>query len=209
MNSFPVEPSRFGVFLGVMVVLAATPGPANLYSIATGLHKGKRAALTGVIGMNAATLVWFAAAALGLGALVAAAPALFRLLTVAGGLYVAYLGARALMAAARGGAMSEALAERSGSPFLQGFAVQIANPKAMLFFSAVLPPFLDLNRPIGPQLIVFAAATIGLDVTTMSAYGLFGSSLATRLASERFRRGFNLFVGLILLLAAILIITHH
>ena len=105
--------------------------------------------------------------------------------------------------------MSEALAERSGSPFLQGFAVQIANPKAMLFFSAVLPPFLDLNRPIGPQLIVFAAATIGLDVTTMSAYGLFGSSLATRLASERFRRGFNLFVGLILLLAAILIITHH
>ena len=113
MHSFPVEPSRFGVFLGVMVVLAATPGPANLYSIATGLHKGKRAALTGVIGMNAATLVWF------------------------------------------------------------------------------------------------AAATIGLDVTTMSAYGLFGSSLATRLASERFRRGFNLFVGLILLLAATLIITHH
>jgi len=70
----PVDPHRYAAFLGVMTVLAMTRGPAVLYAVATGARRGKRAALAGVAGMNTAMLVWFAGAALGLGALIAAYP---------------------------------------------------------------------------------------------------------------------------------------
>ena len=92
LSASPVDPSTYGLFLIVMATLAVTPGPANLFAIATGIAQGPRAALMGVLGMNAATLVWFAAAALGLSALVAAFPAQFHLIAIAGGLYVRRLG---------------------------------------------------------------------------------------------------------------------
>ena len=209
MLTLPVEPSRFAVFLTVMASLAAAPGPANLFSIATGMNRGPRAVGLAVVGMNSATLVWFVAAAVGLGALIRALPDVFAFLTVAGALYLIWLGLRALTAAVRGGGAIGAGPTSDGSPLAQGFAVQIANPKAVLFFSAVLPPFIDLSRPLVPQLITFAAATIGLDILTMSAYGLGGVALAQQMNAPGFRRLFNTFVGLVLIAAAVLILTRH
>lgn len=199
----PVDPARYATFLGVMAVMAATPGPANLFAIATGAQKGKAAALTGVVGMNSATLVWFAAAALGLGALVLAFPQVFHLLAYAGAAYIAWLGLKSLAGAFQKDAEPGHGAFRMGrSAFLDGFAVQIANPKAILFFTAVLPPFLDPRRPLPAQLAMFACATILLDVLAMSAYGLGGAALAARMSEPRFRRGFAVAVGVLLLTAA-------
>jgi len=207
-SSLPVDPHLYGAFLGVMAVMAVTPGPANLFSVATGVERGKAAALLGVVGMNAATLVWFVAASLGLGALVAAFPQAFRIIAVGGALYVAWLGIKALRGAfSNEGQPKDVAVSRGRSAILNGFMVQIANPKAILFFTAVLPPFLDLDRPIAPQLMLFAAATIGMDVLSMSAYGLGGAALARRMSEPRFRRGFGILVGVLLLLAAVLIVS--
>src|SRR5688572_18885747 len=96
MSGLPVDPHLYLTFLGVMAVMAVTPGPANLFSVANGVQRGKAGAMAGVVGMNAATLVWFGAAALGLGALVVAFPEAFRLISIGGALYVAWLGINAL-----------------------------------------------------------------------------------------------------------------
>ena len=208
--TLPVDPARYGAFLAIMAVMAVTPGPANLFAIAAGMQRGRKQALIGVAGMNAATLVWFGGAALGLGALVTAFPAAFRLLAVAGGLYVAWLGLRSLWSALRGGREDAAPApdvHRARSAFLDGFSVQIANPEALLFFTAVLPPFIDLGRPVVPQLLLFAAATIGFDVIAMGAYGLGGAALSARMNEPAFKRGFSLLVGALLIAAAVLILT--
>ena len=208
MAALPVDPHLYAAFLGVMAVMAITPGPANLFAVATGMEKGRASALIGVVGMNAATLVWFGAAALGLGALVAAFPQAFRIIAVLGALYVAWLGIKALRGAFATAAEPDHVEVRRGrSALIDGFTVQIANPKAILFFTAVLPPFLDVNRPVAPQLALFALATIGMDVLSMSAYGLGGAALADRMNQPRFRRGFGIFVGGLLILAAVLIIT--
>lgn len=208
----PVDPSRYAAFLAAMSVMAVTPGPANVFSVATGMQRGKAAALLGVLGMNCATLVWFVAAALGLGALIAAFPEVFRWVAIAGGLYVAWLGAKAIWKAWKGDlqpiAIGRARATGRGA-FVDGFMVQIANPKAVLFFTAVLPPFLDVGRPAAPQLVMFAAATIGLDLIAMSAYGLSGAALARRMTEPRFRRAFELFVGVLLLTASALILLRQ
>lgn len=208
MASLPVDPHLYATFLGVMAVMAITPGPANVFSVANGVQRGKAGALLGVVGMNAATLVWFGAAALGLGALVVAFPQVFRLISIAGALYVAWLGYQAWRGAFRTAADPDQPTVKLGrSALVDGFMVQIANPKAVLFFTAVLPPFLDVNRPAAPQLALFAVATIGMDVLSMSAYGLGGAALARRMSEPRFRRGFALLTGFLLLAAAVLIIS--
>ena len=207
--TLPVDPHLYAAFLGVMLVLAWTPGPANLFAVATGMQKGKRAALVGVAGLNVATLVWFAAAALGLSALIAAYPAVFHWLAYAGAAYVAWLGVQSLRGAlrAQGDAGPAHVMVRPGrSAVRDGFVVQLTNPKALLFFVAVLPPFLDVNRPAAPQMVMFAAAVIAMDVISMSTYGVGGAALSRRMTSPRFRRGFSLVVGALLLTAAALIV---
>ena len=206
----PVDPQRYGTFLAVMFVMALTPGPAVLYAVATGARSGKRAALAGVAGMNSAMLVWFAGAALGLGALIATYPGVFRWLTIAGALYVAWLGLQSLLEARAASPVTSTLRNDvpvpRGTAFGGGFAVQIANPKVLLFFSAILPPFLDPARPLAPQLVLFGMGTIGMDVLFMSIYGLGGAALSARMSQPRFRRGFSVFVGLLLLTIAALIL---
>lgn len=194
--------------MGVMALMAFTPGPANIFAIATGARGGRVAALQAVVGMNCATLTWFGAAALGLGALALSFPDAFHLLTYAGAGYLVWLAFSALREGnEQEPANPDAPAGASrGRALWQGFAVQIANPKAILFFTAVLPPFLDPARPVAPQLALFACGTIGLDLISMSTYGLSGSALAKRMAQPRFRRGFSIATAMMLLLAATLIL---
>ncbi|QTN19761.1 LysE family translocator [Brevundimonas sp. AJA228-03] len=208
--TLPVDPHLFWVFMGVMMVLAVTPGPANLFSVAAGIERGRRAALIAVLGMNTATLVWFAAAALGLGALVAALPQVFRVVAIGGALYVAWLGISSLRGAFASrpeAAVTKGRTHPRRPAFVDGFLVQLANPKIVLFFSAVLPPFMDAERPAAPQLAVFACVVVGMDLITMSAYGLGGAALARRMNEPRFRRAFGVLVGVLLLLASVLIVS--
>lgn len=210
MSVLPVDPARYVTFLGVMGVMAIAPGPANVFAIATGAQRGKAAALMGMVGMNTASLVWFAGAALGLGALVMAFPQTFHLIALAGAAYVAWLGIKSIISSFKP-ADPQALARASTgrSAFADGFAVQISNPKAVLFFTAVLPPFLDPNRPLPGQLVAFAIATIAFDAISMSAYGLGGAALAARMNEPKFRRGFQIGVGLLLIGAACLMALRH
>lgn len=206
----PVNPQLYVAFCGVMAVLAVTPGPANLFSIATGMERGRRAVLLAVLGMNAATLVWFGAAALGLGTLVTAFPDAFRWIAIGGAAYVGWLGVTSVLGAIRARASaghSVQVVQTHRPAFVDGFLVQLANPKAVLFFTAVLPPFLDVGRPAAPQLALFAAAVILMDVLTMTTYGFGGAALARRMDEPRFRRGFGVIVGLLLLTAAVLIVS--
>ncbi|MBO9711048.1 MAG: LysE family translocator [Caulobacter sp.] len=208
--TLPVDPARYSAFLVAMFVMALTPGPANLFAIATGMQKGKGAALLGVAGMNTATLVWFACSALGLGALIIAFPKAFHVLALVGAAYLVWLGIKSILSGVRdkGGEDDGHRTFRMGrSAFRDGFAVQIANPKILLFFGAVLPPFIDVHRPLAPQLLMFAAATIGMDLISMSSYGLGGAALASRMTEPGFRKGFAIVVGVLLITAAGLIVS--
>jgi threonine/homoserine/homoserine lactone efflux protein len=203
---WPVDPQKYVAFLGIMAVMAITPGPANLFSIATGMHRGRAAVIRGVAGMSCATLVWFIGAALGLSALIAAFPQVFHILALAGAAYVAWLGLSSILSGLRNDPDSETpQTHLERSAFRDGFAVQLSNPKALLFFTAVLPPFVDIARPLPAQMALFAAATIGMDMVTMTTYGLGGAALAVFMTRPRFRRAFRMLVGGLLILAAVLI----
>lgn len=206
MHTLPVDPQLYLAYLGTMLVMAFTPGPANVFAVATGMQRGKAAALMAVAGMNTATFVWYCAAALGLGALVKTFPEVFRIISYGGILYVVWMAISAIRGAMKAAdkALDTPVLDKARNAYLSGFMVQIANPKAILFFTAVLPPFLDIDRPPVPQLALFAVATLGLDTISMSAYGLGGAAFARHMSSVRFQRLFGIGVGVLLLTAAIL-----
>src|SRR4051812_13737077 len=169
--TLPVDPARYLAFLGAMAILAASPGPSNLFAIANGMSRGRRAVLLGVAGMNTATLIWYVAAALGLGALALAFPQGVKALIGLGALYLAWLAWRALRSGLSDlGGLGHAHVRMGRSAYWDSFLVQIANPKILLFFGAVLPPFLDFRKPLAAQFLLFAAATVVLDVTATTAY---------------------------------------
>ncbi|MDB5425067.1 MAG: LysE family translocator [Phenylobacterium sp.] len=202
----PVDPARLAAYLGVTAVMVVTPGPAILFAIATGARRGRAAVIPATIGMNLASVVWLTAAGLGLSALAGTFPAVFRALAWLGAAYVAWLGLKAIGSAFQAtGARPHAVEVKGRSALKDGFAVQIANPKALLFTTVILPPFIDPERPILGQILVFATAGIVLDVISMTAYGYGGAALAARMTEPRFARGFALFTGALLIVAAIMI----
>jgi threonine/homoserine/homoserine lactone efflux protein len=206
--SLPVDPARYAAFLGAMAILAATPGPSNLFAIANGMSRGKKAVLLGVAGMNTATLIWYVAAALGLGALALAFPKAVKALIVLGAAYLVWLAYKAVRSGfSDEGALGHAAIHANRSAYWDSFLVQIANPKILLFFGAVLPPFLDFKKPLLPQFLLFAAATVLLDVIATTTYGFGGAALSRRMTEPRFRRGFGVAVAAVLLAAAGLIVS--
>ena len=204
----PVDPARFAAYLAVMSAMCFFPGPANLFSVATGLTRGRAAMLAGVAGMNLANLTWYVLAALGLGALTRTVPGVFHLLRIGGAAYLLWLAHEAWKgrhAPIEGPADGPAPAPRRRSAFRDGFVVQITNPKALLFFTAVLPPFLDMQRPLVPQLVIFGPPSIIVDCVSMTAYGIGGASLAARMQDATFKRRFAIVTALLLVSAAALV----
>jgi threonine/homoserine/homoserine lactone efflux protein len=206
--TLPVDPPRYLAFLGAMAILAATPGPSNLFAIANGMSRGRKAVLLGVAGMNTATLIWYLAAALGLGALALAFPQAVKALIVVGALYLVWLAIKSVRSGfAEDGGLGHATVHVTRSAYWDSFLVQITNPKILLFFGAVLPPFLDFKKPLAAQFVLFAAATVILDATATTAYGFGGAALSRKMTEPSFRRRFSLATAAVLLAAAGLIVS--
>jgi threonine/homoserine/homoserine lactone efflux protein len=130
---------KLAAFVAASLVLAITPGPGVLFIVARTLAEGRRAGLAAVAGVAAGNLANAVAASLGLAALLALWPPGFTLMRIGGGAYLIALGLLALRAPA------DPAPPAAGR---QAFWVALLNPKTMIFFAALLPPFLDPARPI-------------------------------------------------------------
>ena len=205
---WPVTPDKYLAFMTIMVAMSIMPGPAMLYAAAAGMSRGFKGALLAALGMNMAAAVWFVASAFGLIVLAAAVPWLFRIAGWLGVGYILFLGIDAIRGALKAEAAAPRALKAAGGRLLRdGFVVQITNPKAVLFFTAVLPPFVELHRPVGPQMAAFAMGLFASDGAVMLLYGALGAGFSHKMQEPRFRRLFGLFVGLVLILVAALMVT--
>ena len=205
---WPVSPEKYLAFLTVMFAMSIMPGPAMLFAVAAGMSKGFKGALLATLGMNLAALLWFVGSALGLVILAATVPWIFKVTGWIGVAYILWLGIDAVRGALKADAAPpRALRAPSSAVFRDGFFVQATNPKALLFFTAVLPPFVEVDRPVWPQMGAFAIALVALDSFFMISYGVLGAAFAHKMAEPKFRRLFGLFVGFVLIVVAALMTT--
>ncbi len=138
------------LYVGTWVLVAISPGPAVLYVIAQASRGGVRRSLPGIAGLQLGSLLFFVAAGLGFAALLATLTTAFVALKILGALYLGWLGAGWLWASFRkrpapGGRPAPEPAQH-GRVFWQGLLIQLTNPKALLFATALLPQILDARR---------------------------------------------------------------
>jgi homoserine/homoserine lactone efflux protein len=165
----------FLLYLATWSLVALTPGPAVMCAMTHATRYGFRHALVGIVGIQLGHFVFFGCVASGLAALLATASTAFTVIRIIGALYLFYLGVRIIAATirARAAEAAEAPAPARGSQLLQGFAIQVTNPKALLFMSALLPQFIQPEHTLSLQLSMLLATTIAVDVLVLSAYAYF------------------------------------
>lgn len=136
--------------------IALVPGPNALLVLTHGALHGSRKTLFTISGGVLGFAVVLALCALGLGALIQASANWFSALKVAGGLYLIWLGFGLWRSAPVSLDNLGTTGFRPWSLFRQGLVSAIANPKALLLFTALIPPFLDPHRSIIAQTIAIA-----------------------------------------------------
>lgn len=156
-------------FAGIAFLITIIPATDTALVLRSLVAGGRRSAYACVFGITAGLLIWGVTAATGLAVLMAAAPLIFDLITVAGGLYLIYLGIKFLLNLRRwgqvtvlktdqaalaslpapaaslpgvSGADAPAGEHRVGKDFLAGFIANILNPKIAVFYIASVPPFM-------------------------------------------------------------------
>lgn len=194
------------MFAVTEATLSATPGPAVLFVVSQGLRGGASGALFAALGILAANALYFAISGTGVGALLAGSMGVFTWVKWAGAAYLCYLGAAALLEPrpAEAGRSVTAGAEASTRVLsLRGFVLQLSNPKALLFFVAILPQFIDPQRAIALQIAVLGVTSIGLEFLVLLGYGT-AAARAARLAAQPRFAAVTVRIGGVLLLAAAL-----
>lgn len=170
----------YGAFVIAIIVFLLIPGPGNLALITStskGGIRGGLAATWGVI-VGDQVLIWMAVA--GVAALLSTYPAAFHAVQWLGAAYLTWLGLRMVFAKAGG---KPVLHIRAGQYVRQSFLITMLNPKAIVFYMAFFPLFVDPARHQG--VLTFGVMAVTVAVLTL-AYGLT-MTLMTHFLAERMR----------------------
>ena len=170
-----VPAARIAEFAILSWALIIVPGPNVLFVISRSLQQGRAAGLAAVAGGQLGECVQVSAVAFGIGALVEASAAMFTVIKLAGAAYLVFLGVQAIR-------HRRALAEALGGPgpdrpvrrtLADGFVVGATNPKAIVFFVAVLPQFADRATGHVPvQMLLLGGVFIGIALISDSIWAL-------------------------------------
>jgi threonine/homoserine/homoserine lactone efflux protein len=208
-----VIPSRLFEYIVAAMIIILAPGPRVLFVIARAIAWGRKIAVFTVAGNVTGAFVLSSLVAFGLGPILSSSELAYSAVQWGGGLYLLYLGVDAWRKRASHAADMNAAAETS-EPTLwhcirDGFWVGALNPKGIVFFAAVLPPFVDKEQGhISQQLVlmgvIFAVVAFFLD----STWGILAGTARNWLAHDTQRLIFlRAMGGIVIMILGILVIA--
>lgn len=168
----PINPELFLAFCLASAALILMPGPVVMLVVATSLRHGTRTGLQAVAGASAGNAVLITCGAVGVTTILALLQDLSYVVRYLGAAYLIYLGLREWMARDAGVAAEGEAPPRAASVMGQAFLIGVTNPKAILFYLAFFPQFLDPALPAAPQLTAMALAFIALAIAFDGGYAL-------------------------------------
>jgi homoserine/homoserine lactone efflux protein len=185
------------LFVVTEAVLSITPGPAVLFVLSQGLREGATKSVWASLGILSANVMYFVLSATSLGALIIASYDLFFLIKWAGAAYLVYLGVQCFFSKSPILKLPEVNSgsTRSFRIWRDGFLLQGANPKALLFFSAILPQFLDPNQSIAWQVFILGVSSIVVEFFILLAYGQLAGRTISLAKNPRFEKISNRIAG--------------
>ncbi|WP_433661560.1 LysE family translocator [Nocardia sp. CA-128927] len=174
-----VPMSNLLAFLAAATVLIIVPGPGVLFTIGRALTLGRRAALLSVAGHCMGVFVALLLVAVGLGTLLMASSLALTVIKFAGALYLMYIGVQAIRERK---SLLDALGAKvdvvpDSKVLRQSVIVGVTNPKAIIFFAAILPHFADPAAGSLPlQFLILGSIFLAVALISDSAWALLASS---------------------------------
>lgn len=195
---------EYVAYLAICIATTVSPGPAVLTAIKNGSLYGVSRALIGILGNVMAIVTLALASGIGLGALILSSATLFMVMKIAGGIYLIYLGCKSWRAKPwnvdiqADSVRSKELT--SLQLFKESFFVGISNPKAIVFYTALFPQFIDLNASYFTQVILLTSIFAICSFSFLALYASMSSKLSKHLKNENVLSWFNrvsggIFVG--------------
>lgn len=184
------------VFIPTFFFVSITPGMCMTLAMTLGMSIGVRRTLWMMIGELVGVAIVAIAAVLGVASIMLNYPQVFDILKWIGGGYLCYIGinmwrARGRMAVIEGQQVNSS----RFSLISQGFITAIANPKGWAFMISLLPPFISVDKPVAPQLLVLLSIIMVTESLSMLAYASGGKSLRLFLSRGNNIRWMNRIAG--------------
>jgi RhtB (resistance to homoserine/threonine) family protein len=205
--------AHLAVFVGVAAVVILLPGPDTAVVTKNVLLHGRRAGLGTSVGVGVGLSLWTLAAAVGLASVVRASVVAFTVLKVVGALYLMWLGFQALRTAHHGAgeqdltAMRPALGARGG--FRQGLLSDLANPKIGIFFTSLLPQFVDPGHPVLLPFIELGAVFVLMTLAWLVVYSIIAARAIQTLRRPRVRSALDRVTGVTLIALGLRLVTER
>lgn len=173
------------LYVGTVLIFMSTPGPSHLLMLSVSMTNGFARSLATAAGDLSANAIQILLAGLGLAAVVAASRYGFAVIKWAGVAYLVWMGLHQIIASFKGnsGRMGASIVSLR-QLWLRGFVTSAANPKAVVFFAALFPQFLNPELPVGPQVIVLGTTYLVIDGCFLALYGKGASWISDKLQAR-------------------------
>lgn len=188
--------------------ISAAPGSNMILAFQFGLNYGIKKTLWTLAGLSTGLFVLLAASLLGLGIISEKAPVFLTVIKVVGAMYLAYLGVQSWRHA--NNELSNNQLQVTPTPlelFKTGVWVSLSNPKAILFFAAFFPKFINFSAPLLPQYVILTLGFFAIETTWQLIYTLSGKQLATWLKTGNRLMWLNRICGVIFILIAVALLV--
>ena len=173
-----VDASTLAAFVLASFILVVVPGPSVLFVISRGVALGRKAAVLTVVGNELGLLVQVALVAAGVGSVVERSVVLYEVLRLAGAAYIVYLGVQAVRHRRSLATVLDVTATRRPLDIVrEGFVVGVMNPKSIVFFTAVLPQFVDPDGAALPaQMLLLGLISVTVAFVSDSTWGVLAGT---------------------------------
>ncbi len=207
-------PDNFLLFIGMTTLVSMAPGPNVMFIMSQAALRGHRAGMMAGFGIQVANVVYFALTAVGLGVLIATSELAFFILKYAGAAYLAFLG---VMAIFRSFQKHKPLDTNQPVPvipvgrgaFFDGLMIGFGNPKTVIWFTILLPQFINASRDVASQTIAIGVVGTIVDVAVQLMYTYIGGTLQRFLGKPQIRAWFERGVGIVFLGLALLVVIAY
>lgn len=163
-------------FCAIEFVLCLNVGPSVLLVTSHALAGNRTSARLSTVGVLVANAGYFVIAAVGLAGAITVSAELFAVIKWCGAAYLIWVGIRLTLRAAKAPGNSAVLADPLKA-FGQGFLTQAANPNLILYFSAILPQFVDPSAAPGPQFLLLGVSSIVVEAIVLMLYVRTGGTI--------------------------------
>ena len=195
-------------FVGTVLIIGVTPGPSVLLATANSMNHGIKKTTGTILGDLTANTLQIILSSLGLATIVISSGEIFSLMKWVGVAYLIYMGITKFISNPKIGLFIKKGKEKSFLKlYSEGFFMSASNPKAIVFFAALFPLFIDPNSTFIPQVLILGISYLAIDGICLLFYVNFASKLKRYLENQRKIHLQNKIIGTLLILSGLMLST--